>query len=594
MSENQNNSENTQNEKSTSVEKNAEKENRKEKLNTLRSMGINPFPNSYDVTYKSKDIAEKFEELEKNETEVAVAGRIMLYRVMGKSSFLTIKDSEGTIQAYIQKDKLGDEFYNTVFKKLIDIGDIVGVKGTVFKTKTGEITIYASELKLLTKSLNPLPEKFHGLTDTELRYRQRYLDLIMNDDVKEAFIKRSKMISAIREIMIENNFLEVETPMMHPLIGGAKAKPFVTHHNTLDMTLYLRIAPELYLKRLIVGGFDKVFELNRNFRNEGISTRHNPEFTMMEAYMAYANFHKVMELVEEVFSKVCFKLNGKYTSEYKDYEINFKPPFARIPMVDLVKEHSGLDFNAIDNDDEAISKAKSIGVEIDTSKTKPTKWEVMVAVFEEKVEEKLIQPTFVINYPKAVSPLSKSYPDNPDITERYELFIGGMEMSNGFSELNDPIDQKERFEEQLKAKARGEDETMDMDLDFINALEYGLPPTGGLGIGIDRMAILFLNVPSIRDTILFPQMRKIADNVRKSKDAEKKKVRSPSEQKILELLNPEEIEIWDRDDDMPVDTEDEDVENKKPEDNEDDEDDSELGDEIEDYLDEDDGGVSTF
>ena len=295
MSENQNNSENTQNEKNSSVEKNAEKENRKEKLNTLRNMGINPFPNSYDVTYKSKDIAEQFEELEKNETEVAVAGRIMLYRVMGKSSFLTIKDSKGTIQAYIQKDKLGDEFYNTVFKKLIDIGDIVGVKGTVFKTKTGEITIYASELKLLTKSLNPLPEKFHGLTDTELRYRQRYVDLIMNDDVKEAFIKRSKMISAIREIMIENNFLEVETPMMHPLIGGAKAKPFVTHHNTLDMTLYLRIAPELYLKRLIVGGFDKVFELNRNFRNEGISTRHNPEFTMMEAYMAYANFHKVME-----------------------------------------------------------------------------------------------------------------------------------------------------------------------------------------------------------------------------------------------------------------------------------------------------------
>ena len=509
MSENQNNSENTQNEKNTAVEKNAEKENRKEKLNTLRSMGINPFPNGYDVTYKSKDIADKFEELEKNETEVAIAGRIMLYRVMGKSSFLTIKDSEGTIQAYIQRDKLGDEFYNTVFKKLIDIGDIVGVKGTVFKTKTGEITIYASELTLLTKSLNPLPEKFHGLTDTELRYRQRYVDLIMNDDVKEAFIKRSKMISAIREVMIDHDFLEVETPMMHPLIGGAKAKPFVTHHNTLDMTLYLRIAPELYLKRLIVGGFDKVFELNRNFRNEGISTKHNPEFTMMEAYMAYADFHKIMELVEDVFSKVCFKLNGKYTSQYKDYEINFKPHFARVPMVDLVKEHSGLDFNAIQSDDEAIEKAKSIGIEIDTSKTKPSKWEVMVAVFEERVEEKLIQPTFVINYPKAVSPLSKSYPDNPDITERYELFIGGMEMSNGFSELNDPIDQKERFEEQLKAKARGEDETMDMDLDYINALEYGLPPTGGLGIGIDRMAILFLNVPSIRDTILFPQMRKL-------------------------------------------------------------------------------------
>ena len=433
----------------------------------------------------------------------------MLYRIMGKSSFLTVKDSTGNIQAYIQRDKVGDDFYNNVFKKLIDIGDIVGIKGTIFKTKTGEITIYANEIKLLTKSINPLPEKFHGLTDMELRYRQRYVDLIMNDEVKEVFIKRSKMISAIREIMIEHNFLEVETPMMHPLIGGAKAKPFITHHNTLDMTLYLRIAPELYLKRLIVGGFDRVFELNRNFRNEGISTRHNPEFTMMEAYMSFADFNKVMELVEDIFSKVCFKLNGNYTSKYKDYEINFKPPFERITMIELVKKYAGLDFEKISSDDEALEKAKSIGIEIDTSKSKPSKWEIMVNVFEEKVEEKLIQPTFVINYPKAVSPLSKSYPDNPDITERYELFIGGMEMSNGFSELNDPIDQKERFEAQVKAKERGEDETMDMDYDFINALEYGLPPTGGLGIGIDRMAILFLNVPSIRDTILFPQMRKL-------------------------------------------------------------------------------------
>lgn len=499
----------SENNKQISQNPNLEKENRKEKINILRNMGINPFPNSYEVTYKSKDIIEKFDELEKNQTEVSIAGRIMLYRIMGKSSFLTVKDSTGNIQAYIQRDKVGDDFYNNVFKKLIDIGDIVGVKGTVFKTKTGEITIYANEIKLLTKSINPLPEKFHGLTDMELRYRQRYVDLIMNDEVKEVFIKRSKMISAIREIMIEHNFLEVETPMMHPLIGGAKAKPFITHHNTLDMTLYLRIAPELYLKRLIVGGFDRVFELNRNFRNEGISTRHNPEFTMMEAYMSFADFNKVMELVEDIFSKVCFKLNGNYTSKYKDYEINFKPPFERIPMIELVKKYAGLDFEKISSDDEALEKAKSIGIEIDTSKSKPSKWEIMVNVFEEKVEEKLIQPTFVVNYPKAVSPLSKSYPDNPDITERYELFIGGMEMSNGFSELNDPIDQKERFEVQVKAKERGEDETMDMDYDFINALEYGLPPTGGLGIGIDRMAILFLNVPSIRDTILFPQMRKL-------------------------------------------------------------------------------------
>lgn len=486
-----------------------ERELRKEKLNTLRNMGINPYPNKYDVTHKAKDIIDNFDSFEKDSTVVAIAGRIMLYRVMGKSSFLTIKDSTGRIQVYVQKDKVGDEFYSDVFKKLIDIGDIIGVKGTVFKTKTGEITVYASEVILLTKSMNPLPEKFHGLTDTEMRYRQRYVDLIMNDDIKEVFIKRSKMISAIREIMIEHGFLEVETPMMHPIIGGAKAKPFITHHNTLDMDLYLRIAPELYLKRLIVGGFDKVFELNRNFRNEGISTRHNPEFTMMEAYMAYANFHKVMELIEDIFSNVCFKLNGSYTSIYKETEINFKPPFERMPMIDLVKKYTDVDFNNISNDDEAIEKAKSIGVEIDTSKGKPSKWEVMVSIFEDRVEERLIQPTFVIDYPKAVSPLSKSYPNNPDITERYELFIGGMEMSNGFSELNDPLDQRERFEAQVRAKQRGDDEAMDMDYDFLNALEYGLPPTGGLGIGIDRMAILFLNVPSIRDTILFPQMRKL-------------------------------------------------------------------------------------
>ncbi len=496
---------NTNNNENTS----AEKENRKEKINTLRSIGINPFPNSYNVTHKSTDIINNFEELEKNSTEVSIAGRIMLYRVMGKASFLTIKDPKGTIQAYIQKEKVGEDFYNNIFKKLIDIGDIVGVKGTVFKTQKGEITVYATEITLLTKAINPLPEKFHGLTDTELRYRQRYVDLIMNDDVKEVFIKRSKMVSTIRQFMTERDFLEVETPMMHPLIGGAKAKPFITHHNTLDMTLYLRIAPELYLKRLIVGGFDKVFELNRNFRNEGISTRHNPEFTMMEAYIAYANFEDVMRLVEELFAHICFTLNGKYTLEFNGNEINFKPPFKRVSMVDIVKEYTNLEFNSISSDKEALESAKNIGIDIDTSKGIPSKWETLFTVFEHKVEGKLIQPTFVTDHPKAVSPLSKSYPDNPDITERYELFCGGMELSNGFSELNDPIDQKERFDVQVAAKARGEDETMDMDYDFLNALEYGLPPTGGLGIGIDRMAILFLNVPSIRDTILFPQMRKL-------------------------------------------------------------------------------------
>lgn len=489
--------------------RNTEKESRKEKLNALRNAGVNPYPNNYDVTHKAEDIIDNFDALEKEEKSVSIAGRIMLYRVMGKSSFLTIKDSTTRIQVYVQKDKVGEDFYNNVFKKLIDIGDIIGVKGGVFKTKTGEITVYANEVTLLTKSINPLPEKFHGLTDMETRYRQRYVDLIMNDDVKEVFIKRSKMISAIREIMIDRGFLEVETPMMHPIIGGAKAKPFVTHHNTLDMDLYLRIAPELYLKRLIVGGFDKVFELNRNFRNEGISTRHNPEFTMMEAYMAYADFNKVMELIEDIFSNVCFNLNGSYTSKYKEYDINFKPPFEKASMLELVKKYTGVDFERINGKDEAVESAKSIGVEIDTGKGNPSKWEVMVSIFENMVEEKLVQPTFVINYPKAVSPLSKSYPNNPDITERYELFVAGMEMSNGFSELNDPIDQRERFEIQVKAKQKGDEEAMDMDYDFLNALEYGLPPTGGLGIGIDRMAILFLNVASIRDTILFPQMRKL-------------------------------------------------------------------------------------
>ncbi len=486
-----------------------EKQVRIEKVNALKSMGVNPYPNMYDVTHKSKNVIENYDKLEADKTEVTVAGRIMLYRVMGKSSFLTLKDSDGRIQIYVQKDKLGDEFYNNVFKKLIDTGDIIGVKGTLFKTQTGEISIHASELTLLTKTLNPLPEKFHGLTDTEIRYRQRYVDLIMNDDVKENFIKRSRMVTILRDVMVNRGFLEVETPMMHPILGGAKARPFVTHHNTLDMDLYLRVAPELYLKRLIVGGFDKVFEINRNFRNEGISTKHNPEFTMMEAYWSYSNVDGVMDIAEDLFSTVCFELNGKYTTPYKKHELDFNRPFKSITMVELVNEHTGVDFNKIESDDEAIKKTLALGVKVDTTKVKPSKWECMVLVFEDKVEHLLIQPTFVIDYPKAVSPLSKSRVDNPDITERFELFVGGMEMSNGFSELNDPIDQRERFEAQVRAKESGDEEAMEMDHDFLNALEYGLPPTGGIGIGIDRMAILFLNVGSIRDTILFPHMRKL-------------------------------------------------------------------------------------
>jgi len=484
-----------------------EKQGRIEKVNTLKELGINPYPNECNVTHTSKEIQENFDKLEEDKTLVSIAGRIMLFRVMGKSSFITIKDSVGCIQIYVQKDKVGEEFYNTVFKKLIDVGDIVEASGTLFKTQTGEVSVHVDNLKLLTKTLNPLPEKFHGLTDTELRYRQRYVDLIMNDNVKALFIKRSQMVSAIRNIMTQDGFLEVETPMMHPVLGGAKARPFITHHNVLDMDLYLRIAPELYLKRLIVGGFDKVFEINRNFRNEGVSTKHNPEFTMLEAYIAYSNVYGVIKVVEDIFSKTSLALNGSYINKYKEYDINFEPPYKRISMIDLVKDHTGLDFNAITTDEEAMAKAKDLGVHVDISKSMPSKWEIMVLVFEDKIEEKLIQPTFVTDYPKAVSPLSKSKEDNSDITERYEFFVAGMELSNGFTELNDPIDQRERFEVQVAAKAKGDDEAMEMDYDFLNALEYGLPPTGGVGIGIDRMAMLFLNVPSIRDTILFPHMR---------------------------------------------------------------------------------------
>ena len=496
----------THNEESKKV---TEKEQRKEKLNILREKGINPYPNSYDVTDKAIDIQECADKYIEDAHVVSVAGRIMLFRVMGKSTFLTIKDTTSTIQLYLQKDMLGDDFYNDVVKRLIDTGDIVGAKGKIFKTKTGEVSVHVSSFTLLSKALNPLPEKFHGLTDIEARYRQRYLDLIINDNVKEDFLMRSKIITTVRNIMEENAFIEVETPMMHPILGGAKARPFTTHHNTLDMPLYLRIAPELYLKRLIIGGFDKVFELNRNFRNEGVSSKHNPEFTMLEAYMAYKNFDSVMELVEDMFYQTSMKIFGKDSIEYQGDTLSFQKPFRRISMVDIVAEHTKLDFNTIATDDEAIEMAKSIGVHVDTKFGKPSKWETMVLVFEEKVEEHLLQPTFVTNYPSAISPLSKPYADNPDIAERYELFIASMEISNGFSELNDPIDQKNKFEIQVEAGKKGDNEAMQMDNDYINALEYGLPPTGGFGLGIDRMVMLFLNTKSIRDTLLFPHMKSI-------------------------------------------------------------------------------------
>ncbi len=499
--------ENNTNNNDNKEKKITEKETRIEKLNTLREKGINPYPNGYDVTDFAIDIQENFDKYSEEDKTVAVAGRIMLFRVMGKSTFLTIKDSTANIQLYLQKDMLGDEFYNDVVKKLIDTGDIVGASGKLFKTKTGEPSIHVNSFTLLSKALNPLPEKFHGLTDVEARYRQRYLDLIVNDDVKKSFMMRSKIISTVRNIMEERDFIEVETPMMHPILGGAKARPFRTHHNALDMPFYLRIAPELYLKRLIVGGFDRVFELNRNFRNEGTSTKHNPEFTMLEAYMAYKDFHSVMELIEDIFSETVNRIFGTHEIEYQGEKLSFQKPFKKISMCEIVKEKTGLDFEAITTDDEAIEKAKKIGVKIDMELGKPTKWETMVLVFEDKVEYQIIQPTFITDYPTAISPLSKPYPNNELITERYEMFVAGMEMSNGFSELNDPIDQRKKFEAQVEKGKKGDNEAMQMDDDYINALEYGLPPTGGLGLGIDRMVMLLLNTKSIRDTLLFPHMK---------------------------------------------------------------------------------------
>lgn len=488
-------------------EKINERDQRRQKLNALREKGINPYPNSYDVKNNASEIKENVEKYIENKTEVSLAGRIMLFRIMGKSTFFTVKDSSDTIQLYVARDMVGEEYYNDIVKKLIDTGDIVGAKGTVFKTQTGETTIHVSSLTLLAKAINPLPEKFHGLTDTETRYRQRYIDLIVNDDVRKSFILRSNIIRTVREIMFENNFMEVETPMMHPILGGAKARPFVTHHNTLDMDLYLRVAPELYLKRLVVGGFERVFELNRSFRNEGVSTKHNPEFTMLEAYMAYANCENVMELVENIFSKTCENVFGKTDIEYQDHTLSFKTPFKRMRMADAVRETTGIDFEKIKDSGDAISELKKIDIEVDVKTGVPDKWQLMNIAFEERVEENLIQPTFITDYPTVISPLSKTYADNHEIAERYELFIAKMEMSNGFSELNDPIDQRERFEAQVEAGKKGDHEAMQMDDDYINALEYALPPTGGLGIGIDRMVMLMLNTASIRDTLLFPHMR---------------------------------------------------------------------------------------
>ena len=475
---------------------------RKEKLDSLIAEGKNPFEiTKFNRTHTSADIEKHYDELEGK--DVTIAGRIMSKRIMGKASFCHIQDATGKIQSYVSINDLGEESYKQ-FKE-DDIGDIIGITGFVFKTKTGEISIHAKELTLLTKSLRPLPEKFHGLKDTDLRYRQRYVDLIVNPEVKETFEKRTKIIKEMRRILDEKGYMEVETPILQTIAGGASAKPFITHHNSLDIDMYLRVAPELYLKRLIVGGFDKVYEIGRNFRNEGMDIKHNPEFTNMELYAAYENMEDMMAITEELISTIAKNVLGTTKITYQGVDIDLTPSWRRVTMIDIVKEKTGVDFNEIETDEQAQEAARKVGIEIDP--IKPTRGDILAQFFDEKVEETLIQPTIVYNYPIENSPLAKKVPEDPRMTQRFELFIGGREYANAFSELNDPIDQYERFLAQVKAREAGDEEANMMDTDFVNALEYGLPPTGGLGIGLDRLIMLLTDQTSIRDILLFPTMK---------------------------------------------------------------------------------------
>jgi lysyl-tRNA synthetase, class II len=474
---------------------------RRGKLDYLKEKGIDPFGQKYERTNFAQAIIDSFDTLENS--EVSIAGRLMSKRDQGKASFAHIQDFSGKIQIYIRGDMVGEENYE-VFKKL-DIGDIIGLKGLVFKTQKGEISVKVTEFTVLSKSLHPLPEKWHGLKDVELRYRQRYVDLIVNPDVKETFITRSRIIRAIRNYLENKGFLEVETPMMQPIAGGAAARPFITYHNSLDMNLYLRIAPELYLKRLLVGGFEKVYEINRNFRNEGISTKHNPEFTMMELYQSYADYNDMMDLTEDLIATIATEVLGSAVVEYEDEKIDLGAPWTRIPMLEAIKKYTNVDLSQVANDEEAREVAKKLGLEVDKNASKGT---IINEAFENFVEPKLIQPTFITDYPVEISPLAKRKATDPNYTDRFELFIYGRELANAFSELNDPIDQKERFKKQDEKRTTGDDEAHMMDEDYINALEYGMPPAGGLGIGIDRLVMLLTNSPSIRDVLLFPQMKK--------------------------------------------------------------------------------------
>lgn len=480
---------------------------RRRKLDELRSMGIDPYGQRFDVSHHALEILQEAQDLSKEELEekqiyVTVAGRLLTRRIHGKAGFAHIQDVTGQIQIYVRKDSVTEQEFQ-IFNKL-DIGDIVGVEGMVFKTNRGETTVHVEKLTFLTKSLLPLPEKFHGLKDVEQRYRQRYVDLIVNPEVRETFITRSKVIQSIRRYLDTQGYLEVETPTLHAIAGGAAARPFITHHNALDMPFYLRIALELHLKRLIVGGLEKVYEIGRVYRNEGVSTRHNPEFTMLELYAAYKDYEDIMQLTENMIAHVAQEVKGSTTLEYQGQEIDLSPPWKRISMVEAVREKVGIDFSQPYTDEQARKLAQEHGIHV----TEHMRFgHIVNEFFETFVEDDLIQPTFVTGHPVEISPLAKRNPSDPRFTDRFELFIVGREHANAFSELNDPMEQRKRFEEQLKERELGNDEAHAMDKDFLRALEYGMPPTGGLGIGIDRLVMLFTDAPSIRDVLLFPLMR---------------------------------------------------------------------------------------
>ncbi|MBE5760165.1 MAG: lysine--tRNA ligase [Clostridiales bacterium] len=513
---------------------------RRNKLQELRENGKDPFVIvKYDRTAYSTEIFEKFDELEGK--EVSIAGRIMSKRVMGKASFFHIQDNEGKIQCYARRDIMGDEPY-AEYKKL-DIGDIVGVKGEVFRTNAGEMSVKCTEVTLLSKSLLPLPEKFHGLKDTDTRYRQRYVDLIVNPEVKKNFIIRSKFIKHVREYLDDRGYIEVETPVLNTIAGGAAARPFVTHHNTLDLDMYMRIATELPLKRLIIGGMERVYEIGRIFRNEGMDTRHNPEFTSIELYEAYTDFHGMMDIAEGIYTTFAQKYLGTYEIEWMGEKIDLSPGWARMTMVEAVKKYVGIDFGAISDDAEAVAAAKEKGVELADAAEK-TWGNALYACFDQKVEEHLVQPTFITMYPVEVSPLTKRSPEDPRLTERFEFFICHSEMGNAYSELNDPIDQRERFMKQVEQRERGDDETEMLDEDFLTAMEYGMPPTGGMGMGIDRAVMLFTGSDTIREVILFPTMKPVG--MQKSENAAEEAapaVETVAEAPVPEIIDFSKVEI---------------------------------------------------